>query len=81
MELWGFEVMNYYHDLPWAGATEVCVGEFGFCQAKLDLKSTECNTAQGSFERSFCDESKQVGSALGCATWGAIHRWGGDRNM
>lgn len=29
-------------------------------QAKLDLKTTECNTAQGSFERSFCDQAKQV---------------------
>lgn len=28
-------------------------------KAKLDLKTTECNTAQGSFERSFCDQAKQ----------------------
>ena len=31
-------------------------------QAKLDLKTTECNTAQGSFEGSFCDKAKQAGS-------------------
>ncbi len=33
-------------------------------QAKLDLKTTECNTAQGSFERSFCDQAKQVDDPL-----------------
>lgn len=51
-------VMNCYHDHGSVGPKSVC--EFQFCQAKLDLKTTECNTAQGSFERSFCDESKQA---------------------
>jgi len=32
-------------------------------KAKLDLKITECNTAQGSFEGSFCDKAKQANRA------------------
>ena len=33
-----------------------------FCnhQAKLDLKTVECNTAQSNFEHSFCDQAKQA---------------------
>ena len=37
-------------------------------EAKLDAKTAECNTAQGSFERSFCDKAKQ-------AQWNRMERF------